>query len=983
MMTAHDQQFRRLRRWLISLVLPGWAIASCTFPEYTFSPTDAGLGAGVICKNDGGDCQAASCTNRLKDGAETDVDCGGDCNACEVGKGCALGADCKEGVCLLQVCAPPACDDRVKNATESDVDCGGPQCPKCAADQHCVTPTDCISGDCAKGACTPTCADGLASCDGDSTNGCETNVRTDPNHCGGCATTCKLPNATADCSGSICRVASCADGFADCNGDPMDGCEINTKTDKVNCGTCGKACPSVNGQPYCAEAACQITCDAGFGDCDNDRANGCEKDVSRDVQNCGKCGTLCTPTQGGTPWCKNNICGETVCPGGKGDCNGDPADGCETDLTTDAKNCKTCGNLCVVSNGTATCNNTVCAIATCTAPYDNCVGGYADGCETNTDTDLGHCGKCGNSCSVANGSAKCVTGMCGVKSCTSPNADCNGLPGDGCEVNLSNNQTSCGGCGAAGKNCNNAYGNATSHCQSSGCAFDTCAANYDNCNTDLGDGCEANLKADKNHCGICTTACATTNASSASCNMGTCLPVCAGTFLACSNPQNGCTTNSATDKANCSGCGKVCDETVAAHVSSNTCAASACSPSCVAPWDTCDTNKFNGCETDTSSSRTNCGGCGKVCDTTPPAHVTTNDCMGGQCDPKCSGLWANCDGNKQNGCEKPVDGDGSNCGGCGVICATAHAVGGTSCGAGACHPICDAGWKDCTNSAAGCTTQLGTALNCLSCGNACAGATPFCTASGCADHLDITVVNSGLGFVSGTPSSSCPAAAFCWDGSKAPIATTMHGLATASGNYRMVVVGVASQLNLREPVSVTYNGAPMTFIVRQGTSEDRSWAGVYYILESALPVSGGTYPVTVNWSNGMLWGSGIFDVVELKNVHQTNPFVTTASVDIAADCPAAPGPRALTINFAQAGSFVYALTAAANGAVGGGLGMSSTPVGYVQTLNLGAGFPNPAFLAGMAGYVGPVASSQTFTWNVANCYNSASVGVVIRRMGVP
>jgi len=193
----------------------------------------------------------------VKDGAETDVDCGGgECKPCEVGKGCALASDCTDGVCLASVCPPPACDDRVKNASESDVDCGGPTCPKCAADQKCVIPGDCISGDCSKGICTPTCADGLASCDGDSTNGCETNIRTDPNHCGGCANTCKLPNATADCSGAICRVAACADGFADCNGDPADGCEVNTKTDKANCGNCGKVCPTVNGQPYCAESAC-------------------------------------------------------------------------------------------------------------------------------------------------------------------------------------------------------------------------------------------------------------------------------------------------------------------------------------------------------------------------------------------------------------------------------------------------------------------------------------------------------------------------------------------------------------------------------------------------------------------------------------------------------------------------------------------------------------------------------------------------------
>ena len=134
---------------LTCVVLAGWPIASCTFPEYTFSETEAGLSAPAPCLADV--CQKTSCTDKVKNGTETDVDCGGECKACEVGKGCALAADCTEGVCIASTCPPPACDDRVKNASESDVDCGGPTCPKCAADQKCVIPGDCISGDCVKG----------------------------------------------------------------------------------------------------------------------------------------------------------------------------------------------------------------------------------------------------------------------------------------------------------------------------------------------------------------------------------------------------------------------------------------------------------------------------------------------------------------------------------------------------------------------------------------------------------------------------------------------------------------------------------------------------------------------------------------------------------------------------------------------------------------------------------------------------------------
>jgi len=78
---------RQLGSWITCIVVVGWAIASCTFPEYNFSETEAGLGVSVTCKK-GDECQNASCTDRLKDGTETDVDCGGDCKPCNVGQGC-------------------------------------------------------------------------------------------------------------------------------------------------------------------------------------------------------------------------------------------------------------------------------------------------------------------------------------------------------------------------------------------------------------------------------------------------------------------------------------------------------------------------------------------------------------------------------------------------------------------------------------------------------------------------------------------------------------------------------------------------------------------------------------------------------------------------------------------------------------------------------------------------------------------------------
>lgn len=51
---------------------------------------------------------APTCTDTLKNGAETDVDCGGGaCPACATGKACALASDCTSGECTGSVCQPP------------------------------------------------------------------------------------------------------------------------------------------------------------------------------------------------------------------------------------------------------------------------------------------------------------------------------------------------------------------------------------------------------------------------------------------------------------------------------------------------------------------------------------------------------------------------------------------------------------------------------------------------------------------------------------------------------------------------------------------------------------------------------------------------------------------------------------------------------------------------------------------------------------
>jgi Sulfatase-modifying factor enzyme 1 len=91
-------------------------------------------------------------TDGVKNGDETDIDCGGGGNAprCEDGKGCGAASDCVSQVCKDARCQAPRGDDGVKNGDESDVDCGGTNAdtPRCAAGKSCKAHGDCTSDGC-------------------------------------------------------------------------------------------------------------------------------------------------------------------------------------------------------------------------------------------------------------------------------------------------------------------------------------------------------------------------------------------------------------------------------------------------------------------------------------------------------------------------------------------------------------------------------------------------------------------------------------------------------------------------------------------------------------------------------------------------------------------------------------------------------------------------------------------------------------------
>ena len=632
-------------------------------------------------------CQSANCNNDERDGDESDEDCGGGCRPCDTGQTCNDNDDCLSDVCTSEgTCAEATCSDMVRNGTETGVDCGGDRCSACPTGSPCLSPIDCQSGICGgNGTCSVVCQENWDECDGDTSEPsleCETNLLTDPDHCGGCGNVCNPLHAEPECISGACTVGSCEEPFDDCDNYATNGCEINLSSDAENCGSCGMACLAINGEPRCEGGECRIDCQTGFGDCNGDARDGCEKAVTSDVNNCNGCGMVCPEQDGYTAYCVGGTCGETMCPDGFGNCNGEPDDECEQSLLDSVENCGSCGNLCVVANGTPACVDGQCVVASCSDGFGNCNaddadGGYSDGCEMNTNEDTLNCGGCGEVCSVENGVPDCNDGECVIRSCATGFADCNG-DNTSCETNINTSKEFCGGCNSTP--CDALFPNGTGVCTDGRCEFDRCNGNFDDCDGSATNGCETDLRITEAHCNRCNQECSTAGTDTNLCLAGVCTADCRDKFLDCDDDgRNGCEIDGATDAENCGECGTRCQSVGG----SNVCNDGVCDPTCTAPNADCDTSRANGCETNTNTSKEHCGGCGTACGT---ANTTSTTCTSGTCAPSCS-----------------------------------------------------PGWGACTNPAAGCTDNLNTPQRCGNCSTSCGGSTPYCVGGSCGSLL----VNSG------------------------------------------------------------------------------------------------------------------------------------------------------------------------------------------------------------------------------------------------
>ena len=83
-------------------------------------------------------CKDATCEDGVKNGAEVDIDCGGDCEKCGLAQACGGQGDCDDGlVCDAEICVHPVSCEALKLAVPEvpsgfvviDLDADGPEAP--------------------------------------------------------------------------------------------------------------------------------------------------------------------------------------------------------------------------------------------------------------------------------------------------------------------------------------------------------------------------------------------------------------------------------------------------------------------------------------------------------------------------------------------------------------------------------------------------------------------------------------------------------------------------------------------------------------------------------------------------------------------------------------------------------------------------------------------------------------------------------------
>lgn len=387
-------------------------------------------------------------------------------------------------------------------------------------------------------------------------------------------------------------------------------------------------------------------CAAGTADCDGNPRNGCESKLDTDAKNCGACGHDCTglPHVSGATTCSAGKCvvPATSCAAGFAHCSSNADDGCEADLSKQAT-CGSCSKSC--SGATPVCSAGACSNGCGASAPTLCSGSCVD-----TTKSATNCGTCGNACPTpAHGQATCASSACGF-ACNSGYHACGGACADNASPLTCG--TSCTPCSAP------AHGYAT--CNGTTCDF-ACDAGYHRC----GNACAADD--DATACGASCTVCTVpSGAGHATCSSATC-------GVQCDTGNHLCNGTACSSNTSVATCGTSCTPCAAPPSNGHaTCDGTSCGIACDAGTRLCSGN---------TCKANDVNACGASCSPCPTPANAVATCNGVACGFTCNAGFADCDGNPANGCEVNLTNDGNNCNACGHSCL------GGACSASACQPV--------------------------------------------------------------------------------------------------------------------------------------------------------------------------------------------------------------------------------------------------------------------------------------------------------
>ncbi len=720
---------------------------------------------------------------------------------------------------------------------ESDIDCGGPDCHGCSYAQSCNASSDCSLGECIMNSCQE------GGCDNHALDGDETGV-----DCGGSCKPCRdgQPCVTpSDCASNVCgddalcAAATCSDGVrngkelgVDCGGPFCDGCGVGAP--------CLIPADCQSGSCDDQTKTCALNCSSNTGECDGNDADPCETNLLTSSQNCGECGHVCELGHANAS-CVGGTCQVASCKAPWLRCNVEDA-GCNVNGSTDVMNCGGCGVVCPDLHGTPSCVAGSCAIE-CDDGFGDCDNDPLTGCEAST-SDVDNCGKCGRKCPDDGGAPNCVQGKCGVSACDSGMGDCDN--DQVCETDLSSDSDNCGRCGNV---CS--VTNGMARCDGGACVVERCTDGWANCDAAASDGgyangCETNLASDSKNCGACEARCDTIAHGTGTCQSGNCALTCAGGFADCDGKfENGCEADTTSDPDHCGGCDNACSiPNATAACSGSSCSVGQCSGSYR------DCTGAAGCETDTSSSVQHCGSCTGVC---ANAGAVAVSCSNGACDPpSCDANHANCDGKNENGCE----------------------------------------------------TDITTATACGACGNACGGAMPNCVQSGTsyACQAKITLANAA-------PYPVAQAAA----------GSLSFNVTPRAGSNRLLLLAlVADSLTNNasngiagsRPGTVTFGSQSMLAGPSQAGTNDAYSPDmfVYYLPLGDSAADQAQVTITITGSSGPA-NYAVAQALELNGASQSTPVTASAGGFLGTPDPSDPAVTMSSLHVAVSGSLIYSFLA--------------------------------------------------------------------------